>query len=141
MVHPIPKPWRPQAHHSHGQQQHGVDHTHPSHAPEKYLDVGDRRKLAEQLGVGSPTQLMKEQSELLQKAAEKKEHKNIMEALAGESLNVEQQKEMLWQFSERKKREDQERIRKNSRDVCRDYDEAASYLPSHQPTASLPGKR
>ena len=139
-THQSPKPRRPLTNHPHGQQQH-VDHTHPSQAPDKSLDVGDRRKLAEQLGVGSPTRLMKEQSELLQKAAEEKQCQELKEALAGESLNMQQQKERMRQFSEEKKKEDVRRIsvsRKDMRDVNHIYDEVQ--CPSSQQKASSTGQ-
>ena len=93
------------------------------------LNVHDPNRLAQQMGAGSSTQLLKEQSELLQKAAKEKE-KELRHELGGalqvdESLNLQGQERLIHQFKEEKKKGD---MRRNSetqppkRDVNHIYD-------------------
>ena len=73
------------------------------------LNVNDPSKLAQQLGVNQ-TQFMKEQSDILQKAAKEKEREDIKAAIPDESLNMQGQERMLQQFSEKKKKEDKRKM-------------------------------
>lgn len=99
------------------EKQHGAqrDPAHHGRGHGESLDVGDTRKLAEQMGVGSPTQLMQEQSELLQKAAEEKkgrELKDIRQALhldPAASLHVEDQAKLMRQYSEGKRQNEMQK--------------------------------
>ena len=106
------------------QQEHNELHQRPTHHDEEALNVDDPRQLAERMGVGSPTELMKEQSELLQKAAEEKEHQVIKGALQvppGESLNIQEQVERMQEYAEDKKREDMRKI-KTTAPRAKDYE-------------------
>ena len=74
------------------------------------LNVNDPSKLAQQMGVNSQTQFMKEQSDILQRAAEEKERENVKAAMPDESLNLQGQERMLQQYSEQKKKEDKRKM-------------------------------
>ena len=73
--------------------------------------MGDTRKLAEQMGVGNLSQLLQEQSELLQKAAkekkaaEEREEKQALHLNPGESLHVEEPAKLMYQYSEGKRQD------------------------------------
>ena len=62
------------------------------------------------MGVGNPTQLMKEQSELLQKAAEEKKRKELKEVKGaldpGESVNIGAQERLFCQYSAGKRHDE-----------------------------------
>ena len=80
----------------------------PAVPPREPLNPEDPTKLAEQMGVGH-TKFMKEQSDILEKAAEGKRKKEVKEALhvpPDESLH---QERLLRQFTEEKKRKEDQR--------------------------------
>ena len=85
-----------------------------SHTRGDPLNVKDSRKLAKQMGESSHIHFMKQQSELLQKAAKEKkqvkrgkELEEVRQAIGpGVSLQVDEQERLLRQFSKGKRQEE-----------------------------------
>ena len=85
-----------------------------SHTRGDPLNVKDSRKLAKQMGESDHIHFMRQQSELLQKAAKEKkkvkkgkELEEVWQAIGpGESLQVDEQERLLRQFSEGKRQEE-----------------------------------
>ena len=118
--------------------------THRGRGHEESLDVDDTRKLAEQMGVGSPTQFMQEQSELLQKlakerkAAEEREVKKALHLNPGESLNVEEQEKLMRQFSEGKRQNEMQRNNDHVYDTIPTTSSHHADNQSHDPNLAHP---
>ena len=99
------------------------------------LNVNDPSKLAQQLGVNQ-TQFMKEQSDLLQRAAKEKEREDIKAAIPDESLNMKGQERMFQQYLEQKRKEDKRKI-SDSASTRRETDHIYDDLPPQPPRQAL----